>query len=237
MSAYPTEFRRGALQPVACIKSGWALIKEQYWLFLGITFVGIVIGSAIPFGILMGPMSCGIYLCLLRRQRGEPVTFDLLFKGFDYFKESVIAILIQVVPIILVLIPFYLVFFAFYFSALRQPRGSSGPPPEFGLYFALMMFLIIIAVIIGIMLGALFIFTFPLIVDRKLSGIEAIKTSARAAYANLGGVIGLLLLFMLGGIAGVLACYIGIFFFVPIQFAATASAYRQVFPEVLRAEG
>lgn len=234
MSAYPVEFRRGVIEPVACLKAGWSLIKEQYWLFLGITVVALFIGSAIPFGILMGPMYCGIYLCLLRRQRGEPITFELLFKGFEYFKESVIAILIQVVPVILILIPFYIVFFAIYFSALNRPRGSSSPPPEFGIYLGIMIFLIIVAVVIGIIIGALFIFTFPLIVDRKLSGVEAIKTSARAAYANIGGVISLILLFVVCAIAGLLACYVGVFFFVPIQFAATATAYRQVFPEEIK---
>jgi MFS family permease len=232
MSTYPVEFRRGVVQPLACVTSGWNLIKDQYWLFLGITFVGIFIGSAVPFGILMGPMSCGIYLCLLRRQRGEPVSFDTLFKGFDYFKESLIAMLIQVIPIILILIPFYIIFFALFFSAANQPRGrrSGSPPPNFTLLFTLYGITLLGILIISLVIGTLFMFTFPLIVDRKLSGIAALKTSARAAIANLGGVVGLMLLLMLLGFAGVLACYIGAFFLMPISFAAIATAYRQVFP-------
>jgi hypothetical protein len=40
MTPNPTEFRRGAIAPMECIKEGWALIKDQYWLFLGIRFAG-----------------------------------------------------------------------------------------------------------------------------------------------------------------------------------------------------
>ncbi|HUS09425.1 MAG TPA: hypothetical protein VMZ30_03080, partial [Pyrinomonadaceae bacterium] len=55
-------FNRNAVQPIECIKSGWDLIKSQYWLFVGMTVVGVIIGSVVPLGILMGPMMCGIYL-------------------------------------------------------------------------------------------------------------------------------------------------------------------------------
>ena len=67
--------------------------KTQYWLFVGMTFVAFFIGSAVPFGILMGPMMCGIYLTCFAQRRREPVEFGLLFKGFDFFGPSVIATL------------------------------------------------------------------------------------------------------------------------------------------------
>ena len=39
------EFRRKAVEPVECIKAGWNLIRNQYWLFVGLTVVGILIGD------------------------------------------------------------------------------------------------------------------------------------------------------------------------------------------------
>ncbi len=78
--------------------------------------------------------------------------------------------------------------------------------------------------------GALFMFMYPLIVDRKLSGFEAIKLSMRAALANFGGVLGLMLLSFLLGMVGALACYVGLIFLYPLNFAMIAVAYRQVFP-------
>ena len=98
MSAQPASFNRGVVRPVECIKAGFASIKDDYWLFLGLSIVAILIGSVGPMGILLGPMMCGLHMCLLRRQRGEKVGFDVLFKGFDFFGPSLIATLIQIVP-------------------------------------------------------------------------------------------------------------------------------------------
>src|SRR5687767_4935573 len=102
-----TPFRRGVVQPMVCLKSGWALIKDQYWLFVGMSFVGILLGSLVPFGIMLGPMMCGIYLSLFQLRRSQRVEFGNLFKGFDYFGESIIATLLHYVPIVIIIIPFY----------------------------------------------------------------------------------------------------------------------------------
>ncbi|HEV7860056.1 MAG TPA: hypothetical protein VGO91_15670 [Pyrinomonadaceae bacterium] len=230
MSASLPEFRRGAVSPVQCLQEGWGLIKDQYWLFLGITAVGVLIGGAVPFGIILGPMMCGIYLCLLRRRRGGTVAFDMLFKGFDYFAQSLIAMLIQIVPAIIIMIPFYLFFFIGMMSSMgtagRRGGPPSAPPPMF---FISIMGLFVGMVLVLILVGAVFIFTFPLIVDRKLSGLDAVKTSIRAVMGNLSGVVGLLLLNTLLGMVGLLMCYVGAFFFMPVGLAAWAVAYDQVF--------
>ena len=63
MNSSVTDFRVGVIKPLECIKEGWALIKEQYWLFFGISFVGILIGGLVPI-VLLGPMMAGIFLCL-----------------------------------------------------------------------------------------------------------------------------------------------------------------------------
>jgi hypothetical protein len=193
------------------------LIKEKYWLFMGISAVGILIGSIGPMAILLGPMMCGIYLCLLARLRGEPVSFELLFKGFDYFAQSVIATLIQVVPVMLLLLPVYLIFFLLFMSKMPQAgrRTSRGAPPvdpsEFFSIFIIMMVVIFAISIVASVIGAFFIFSYPLIVDRRLAALDAVKTSVRAVMANFGGVLGLLV------VMGVLASW------VPARAAATAS--------------
>src|SRR5207253_9354086 len=116
MSAQLPDLNRRAVKPMERLRGGWDLVKDQYWLFLGMAFVAVFIGSALPMGILMGPMMCGLYMALFSRQRGERVTFDILFKGFDFFADSIIATLIHVVPLMVILIPTYLVSFAVFFS-------------------------------------------------------------------------------------------------------------------------
>jgi hypothetical protein len=230
MSASLPQYRKGVVSPVQCMQEGWLLIKDQYWLFLGITAVGVLIASAVPMGIILGPMMCGIYFCLFRRRRGETVTFDMLFKGFDYFVQSLIATLFQVLPVLLLMIPFYIFFFVGMMSSMSMAGRTDGPPagPPV-MFFITMAVLFAGMMLVLIAVGAVFIFTFPLIVDRKLSGIEAVKASIQAVLGNLGGVIGLLLLNLALGILGMLMCYVGAFLFMPVGLAAWTIAYDRVF--------
>ena len=119
------------------------------------------------------------------------------------------------------------VFFAFTFAVMPHGRGES-PPLIFWLGLAVF---VIFAMIVSLVVHAIFVFAYPLIVDRKLSGWEAIKTSYRAAQKNLGGIVGLILLNIGLGIVGVLFCFVGVYLVLPVTYAAYAAAYRQVFPE------
>jgi uncharacterized membrane protein len=73
-------------------------------------------------------------------------------------------------------------------------------------------------------------FIYPLIVERELSGTEAAMLSIKAAFANLWGVLAVVLLAVVFLMIGTLGCLIGSFFVVPLVFAMAAVAYRQVFP-------
>jgi hypothetical protein len=228
------QFRTGVIKPVECLKEGWALIKDQYWLFLGIVFVGIFIGGAVPF-VLIGPMMVGIYMCFFRRMRGEPVEFGNLFKGFDYFAQSLIAALIQMIPMVVIMVPFYIIMFVLMMTSM--PRGGGRMDPDESsrflfTFFGFELVFIVVIVAVAIVVNIFFMFAFPLIADRGLSGLDAVKLSMKAGKANFGGILSLLLLNVAVGILGVLACYVGVFFIMPISLASYAVAYRRVFPEI-----
>jgi hypothetical protein len=220
------------IAPLECIKEGWALIKDRYWLFFGITLVGMLIGGAVPI-VLLGPMMVGIFLCLFDKQRGRPVEFGTLFKGFDYFLPSLIVTVLKVIPIIILMVPFYLIMFAVMMT--RMPRGEPNPdemPAFMFTFFGVEIVFVLILMVVGIAIELFFMFAFPLVADRKLSGIDAVKLSFEACKANIGGVLGLLLLNTLFAIVGVLCCFVGVYFYLPVAFASYAVAYRRVFPEV-----
>jgi hypothetical protein len=225
------QFRTGVIKPVECVKEGWALIKDQYWLFLGIVFVGIFVGGAVPL-VLIGPMMVGIYMCFFRRMRGETIEFGTLFKGFDYFAQGLIAALIQMIPMVIIMVPAYIIMFALMITSM--PRGGRmDPDASTSFVFTFLGFelvFVVVIVVVGIAVNIFFMFAFPLIADRGLSGLEAIKLSIKAGKANFGGILSLLLLNFAIGILGVLACYIGVFFIMPISLASYAVAYRRVFP-------
>ncbi len=221
-----TSFNYGVVSPVECLNAGWASIKDRYWLFVGITLVATLLGGAVPI-VLIGPMMCGLYICLLARMRGEPIEFGLLFKGFDYFLPGLVAAAIQIAPVMVLVILGDVFFFAFTFAVMPHGRGES-PPLIFWLGLAVF---VIFAMIVSLLVHAIFIFAYPLIVDRKLSGWEAIKTSYRAVMKNLGGIVGLILLNIGLGFIGVLLCFVGVYLVLPVTYAAYAAAYRRVFPE------
>src|SRR3954471_15709790 len=104
MASLPS-FNPRAVQPIECFRAGWAQIKDRYWFFLGVTTVAMLLASLVPLGILMGPMMCGMYLVLFEHMRGRAVDFNLVFKGFDRFVESLIATLIQLAAIFLSMLP------------------------------------------------------------------------------------------------------------------------------------
>src|SRR5437667_3012334 len=177
-------FNPGAIRPMQCLREGWQLIKERYWFFLGITFVGVFIGGLGPIGILLGPMMCGIFLCLFQHAKNREVSFNLLFKGFDFFLPSFVATLLMMAPSFLLGLGAYL-FFVFGMVgtlAVFAPRGGGGPPDP-------MMFVVMISLLVlyfltlmtGVLaIRALFFFSYPLIVDRQMSGIDAVKLSMKA---------------------------------------------------------
>ena len=226
MDPNPVEFRSGVISPVECLKEGWRTIKDQYWLFLGITLVAMLVGGAVPV-VLIGPMMIGLYMCLFAKMRGEPVEFGMLFKGFDYFTEGLVAAAIQTVPIILAM-AVGVVIFAVIVLFGASAGDSEVAPYVFSLGGAVVGLLASIA---SLIIHTFFLFAYPLIADRNLPGLEAIKLSYRAALQNLSGIIGLILLITGLSILGVLACYVGVFLVMPISFAAYAVAYRKVFPE------
>lgn len=221
-------FKRNVVEPVRCIKNGWALIKDQYWLFVGMGFVAMLIGQAVPLGILFGPMMCGLYLTFLMRRRGEPTEFATLFKGFDFFGPSLIATLLLVVPILMIIIPMYFLFYISLFASLLAMGNDPNPAAVLGV-FGLFGFFIIIVIVVISLISLGFMFSYPLIVDRKLQGFEAVKLSFKGALANFWRLVGLSLLMSLLSMAGMLFCFVGMYLVLPVIHAAVVSAYEQVF--------
>ena len=224
------EFRRGVINPMECIKEGWALIKDEYWLFFGITLVGMLIGGAFAI-VLLGPMMVGIFLCLMQKERNEKVEFATLFKGFDSFVPALIVTVIKMIPMLVMMVPYYIFVFATMVATI--PRGQ--PSPEDSQRFALSFVgieLLFVAglLVITVIVEIFFMLAYPLVAEHKMSGLDAVKLSIRAAKANLGGIIGLLLLNGLFGFVGVLCCFVGAYFYLPVAYAAHLIAYRRIFP-------
>ena len=226
---FEIEFKRNAVEPVECIKAGWELIRSQYWLFVGMTVVGVIIGSVVPLGILWGPMVCGIYLALFHTRRGQPIEFGLLFKGFDYFGDAVIATLLHWIPMVIVIAPAYVLYIVGMFGMMASSQNGEPNPGAMLGFFGVFAVVWLVIMLVMIVLSVVFVFAYPLIVDRHLKGFDAVKLSIRAGFANFWRLLGMLILTGLLTFVGLLFCYVGAFLVMPIAYAAVAAAYEQVF--------
>jgi uncharacterized membrane protein len=133
------------------------------------------------------------------------------------------------------MVPLYIIMFAF--MMMSVPRGGGRMDPDDASAFALTFIgfyivFIVVIITVAVIVTLFFLFSFPLIADRNLSGVDAVKLSIKAARANLGGILGLVLINVGLGIIGVLCCYVGAFLIAPVSLASYAVAYRRVFPEV-----
>jgi uncharacterized membrane protein len=221
-------FRRKAVDPLYCIKAGWELVKGQYWLFLGMCFVGFIIGQAVPLGILLGPMMCGLYVAFFKRMRGAPVEFGDLFKGFDYFGPSVIATLLHIIPILAIVLPSIFLFYASLIVSIAA-QGSEPNPAAPLVFLGMFGLVMVVIMLVSVILSIGFMFSYALIVDRKMPGLAAVKLSFKAAMANFWSLLGLAIIQFVMGLVGFLFLYVGMFFVLPITYASIAVAYERIF--------
>ena len=231
MTPESVEFRRGVVSPLECIKEGWALIKDDYWLFFGITVIGMLIASAFAI-VLMGPMLVGIFLCLLQRQRRQRVEFGMLFKGFEQFVPGLVVTVLKMIPIIILMVPYYILIIALMATTMPRDGSPDAAPAFMASFFGLEILFFITIFVVSMLVEIFFMLAYPLVADRKMSGLDAVKLSYHAARANLGGIIGLLLLNGVFGFIGFLCCFVGVYFYLPVAYAAHAVAYRRIFPDI-----
>ncbi len=218
-----TEFQIGVIKPIECFREGWEIIKSDYWTFFVISLLGGFIGG-VSFYILIGAMLCGIYYCFLRKIDGYPASFDNLWKGFDYFTPSLLVTILIVVPMIII---FGVVYTPLILAAVMGNRLS--PDELTGLFLGAIAVDIVLAFVVTCF-HTLLLFAFPLIVDRNLTARQAIVTSAKAVWRNLGGVVGLIAVGLVLSLFGIITCGIGMYFIMPILMAGYAVAYRKIFP-------
>jgi hypothetical protein len=159
----------------------------------------------------------------------------MLFRGFNHFVPCLAVLVTHLVPTIALLLSLYFAMFANMFAFLPAP-GAVGPPDvaDFLGFFGVQMLLVFAFSLVITLIQSLLIFAYPLIVDRRLGGFRAVATSARAVLGNPGGVLGLVFLWFLVGLFAPLLCYVGLFFLMPISYAALTVAYRKVFPMTYR---
>jgi hypothetical protein len=220
-----TEFNTGVISPIECVKQGWELIKPDFWLLLGITFVAGLIGGFSMY-ILLGAMICGMTYAYLKRIDGQSVSFDDLWKGFNWWLPGLVVTAFIVIPLFVVYAVIYVPII------MSGVMGNKLSEDELVTMLVVVGLVDLVLIVIMVCVHTLLMFSFPLIVDRNLGAIKAMTTSARAVFKNLGGVAGLIVVNFGLVFLGYLALCIGIYLVIPIIIAGQLVAYRRVFPRL-----
>jgi hypothetical protein len=184
------------------IEAGFNLYKKNFGtLVLASVFV-VVIG-AVTAGLLAGPMLAGlamVTLQLLDRKEPPPEAGNV-FKGFDYFLQAFLFIVIWGIGLLIG-------------SAILGVIPVIGQLASLAFAYAAQTFLM---------------FGMFLIVDREMEWIPASRLSINTVKSNFWPFFGLSAVAGIIGSIGAIACGIGVVFTIPIQGCILAVAYREVF--------
>jgi uncharacterized membrane protein len=218
------------------ISEGWKMFVEQWkgWVTLALGLLAVVVVPVGAFTLVM----YGIIISSTLSQAGrrgappEPPTFAMAAMIFGIF------------GLILVLMPLTMLLMGgMYRAAFKQMRGGR---IEFRdlfsardvywrllgagvLHMLLAMVGAMLCIIPAFIVAGMLFFTFPLIVERNLGVIEAMKASREVTRGNL--LMFILFAFVLQLIvsAGSYACYVGLLATYPLMFTISSVAYRDCF--------
>lgn len=181
---------------------------------------------------ISGALFCGIYSAMSRKATTGVVEFGDLFSGFQKimpcFIVAVVVSLVQFVINVVFLVVGAAVGISAFGIGMFTKNGQINMSALGGIIIIALV-LGIIFIVINLIISALTTFVYPLIAERDLSGGEALMLSIKGGFANIGGLILLLLLLGLMAFGGTLLCLVGVLFVVPIISAALFSAFRKVF--------
>jgi hypothetical protein len=237
-------FNKSAIQASECLSGAWDVLKDQYWLFLGMILLGGLIGGCVPIArhFFFGPITVGLYYTAFVLMRREQISFDMLFKGFQKFVPAMVVGLIQSAPELLSdILNLFSNFIQLAMIGLDPKRNrfveqNSFAPSDMAAPLIIGIILIFLVIFIaalafGFAWRITFVFALPLMAEHDLTVGEALSLGARAGWSNVGGLIVLMILQALVLLAGALALCIGVIFVSPIIQVSNAVAYRMVFPE------
>lgn len=224
----------------ACISNGFDLFKNNfgllicafliYWaiqiginLLSGMPFIGLVflMGSVV---FVDGPLQAGLFYVFIKAIRQLPTSASEVFAGFEFrYWQLMLGYIVPAVLFALCFIPAAAVaLFAF------LPLEVRGEQPSIA-HYAIVCGVAFVCIIFAIYVATNWFFTLPLIIDRQLDFLSAMKTSWKMVTKHWWRVFALLLLAGLIGIVGILFCCIGLLVTAPIAIGTLMYAYETIF--------
>ena len=205
------------------LKNGWFLVKSDFKKFIKITcFVYIFILLALMIPFVSTTPSLYTYFITLVTISITPIIWPV--SALTFILSPVISS-------------------GFFYIIFRKMEGEEISAKDIlkGLNYFLPVFLanaiivvstifgLIILIIPGLIISSLFMFTIPLIVEKKLSFWNAMEESRKVVQKDLPNFLVFLTILMGINLLGILCLGIGLFVSTPVIIASIAYAYRDLF--------
>jgi predicted RNA-binding Zn-ribbon protein involved in translation (DUF1610 family) len=218
-----------------CIRSSIQLLKKNFWLIIGSTFMAyflFAICRTIPYLkyiipiITNAPLIGGLLLFFINLARNKMVASGDIFDGFkgrNFLRLNLFYLFFFLFWLIFTLVIFSTLYGLSAFHSgnmLRAPSQVS---------FISFWIMIVLMFSVNAYLITSFLFTLPLIIDKNLSTWTAVKISFKMTHKHWFKLFGMFCLSGLIGIIGIFFFVIGLFVTLPIFFGALAYAYIEIF--------
>lgn len=229
----------------SCINRSWEVFKAHFWLLVGASFfVGAVFlaASKLPILDILVPMMLhgvftgGLYFLFLRLVRGESSQFADLFAGFqsELFKPLALQTLVSALVSQLCFVPAFIALYMTGVTDLKNPANlvaqlNANPQT------ALVLSLVFLACSIpAVYFSFCWMFSIPLIVDKKMAFWPAMQLSRRKVLQHPWRIGVLAVVAGIFGFFGIIGFGIGMFFTLPLFFLIPLFLYEDIFNPPVR---
>ena len=184
------------------LEEGFTLYKNNFATLVLASIIALVL-STVTIGLLTGPMIAGLIIITLQLLRQEEPKPDagIVFRGFNYFLNAFLFMLIWGIAILLGSVILSL------FPIIGQ----------------------ILSLFFAYSAQAFLMFGLYLIVDQQMNFWPASQKSIHTVKSNFWPFLGLSVIASIIGSIGALAFGIGIVLTIPIQACILAVAYQEIF--------
>ncbi len=210
----------------SCLSRSWELVKANFWPVIGVsTLILFLIGG---FGQIIGLFTRPVISAMINQHQ---------FSAGGIF--LVVLLNILATPVNMVLTAGLLKYFLMLIRGEPATVGDafSGFGPMIGQLFLLGLVMnllilvgLVLCVIPGIFLQVAWLFSVPLVIDRRMNFWDAMELSRKMVCKHWFIVFAFLIVYGLVVMAGVIACCVGILVTIPIGLGAWMYAYETIFP-------
>ena len=233
MQSGPSEAAVPSDEPLnigAAMSDGWALFKEHMGLmipagaiFFGILMAAGLLGAIIPAAQLLvqGPLMGGMILLTLKLSREGHAEIGDLFLGFKNYGWLLLTTVVQGAVIFAAMLPGIILIVIGAVTLAAENEGMGG-----GLLIAGGAISFVMAMVVGVLIN----YAVFLVADQRGTFGEAFLSAYQGTKKNFWRILGVMILFSLVTVVGILPCGLGLLFTIPWTFAVMTKVYEQIFP-------